>query len=152
MTDDAHLLRQYVETRSEAAFAELVQRHLALVYRSAARQLGEDSHLAADVAQSVFVLLAGKSRSLLAHPSLAAWLHATTHFKVSELLRAERRRRAREAAAHFMHDLMQTEIHPRDWERLRPMIDDVLLELKESDREAVLLRFFEERPFAEIAG
>jgi RNA polymerase sigma factor (sigma-70 family) len=152
MTDDAQLLRQYVDGRSEAAFAELVRRHLALVYHSAVRQLDGDSHLAQDVAQSVFVLLADKSRSLLAHPSLAAWLHAATHFKVAEVRRAERRRRTREAAAHFMQELMQNEVSSGDWERLRPMIDEVLLELNEADREAVLLRFFEERPFAEIAA
>src|SRR5687767_15014606 len=99
MSDDAQLLREYVECRSEAAFAELVQRHLALVYNSAARQLGDEAHLAPDVAQTVFVLLAAKSRALLAHPNLTAWLHTTTHWKVSEVRRAERRRRTREAAA-----------------------------------------------------
>lgn len=152
MTDDAQLLRQYVHHHSEVAFAELVQRHLALVYHSAARQLGEESHLASDVAQGVFILLGAKSRTLLTHPSLAAWLHATTHFKVAELRRTEKRRRAREQVAHFMHELGQDEFSASDLDRLRPMIDEVLLELNESDREAVLLRFFENQPFAVIAA
>ncbi|MES2692353.1 MAG: sigma-70 family RNA polymerase sigma factor, partial [Verrucomicrobiota bacterium] len=154
MTDDAQLLGQYVESRSEPAFAELVQRHLALVYHAAARQLGAEAHLAGDVAQGVFLLLADRARTLTGHPSLAGWLHATTRFKVAEILRTERRRRARETAAHLMHDVTNASAgasNPAEWERLRPVIDEVLLELNASDREAVLLRFFEQRPFAEIA-
>ncbi len=51
MTDDAELLRQYVEARSEGAFAELVQRHLPMVYSAALRQVGGDAELAKNVAQ-----------------------------------------------------------------------------------------------------
>jgi DNA-directed RNA polymerase specialized sigma24 family protein len=94
MSHDAQLLREYVESRSEAAFAALVDLHLPLIYRSALRQVGGDVHGAREVAQSVFVLLAEKSRSLLDHPSLAGWLHKATHFKVSELRRTNDRRRA----------------------------------------------------------
>lgn len=101
MTDDAQLLREYVETGAEASFAELVQRHLALVYHAAARQLGPETPLAGDVAQHVFLVLAEKAPGLVQHTSLAGWLHATTRFKVAEALRAERRRRAREKAAHL---------------------------------------------------
>ena len=58
MADDAELIRRYAEQRSEAAFAELVRRHLGLVYSAALRRLGGDAHGAADVAQVVFVKLA----------------------------------------------------------------------------------------------
>lgn len=37
-----------------------------------------------------------------------------------------------------------------DWEKLRPTLDSAMHELKEADREAVLLRYFENRPFAEV--
>lgn len=149
MIDDSQLLRRHVEDRSEAAFAELVQRHLGLVYHAAARQLGSDAHLAADVTQGVFLLLAQRARGLLGHPSLAGWLHATTRFKVGEALRAERRRRARETAAQLMHELNEADAVA--WERLRPVIDEVLSELDASDREAVLLRYFEQQPYASVA-
>lgn len=151
MTADAQLLRQYVETHSEPAFAELVHRHLALVYHAALRQLGSDRHLAEDVAQSVFVLLAEKSPTLLNHPSLAGWLHTTTHFKLTHAVRAERRRQIRENAALVMSDLTNDSAG-EDWEQIRPILDQVLLELNDRDREAVLLRYFENRPFAEIAA
>lgn len=149
MIDDAQLLRRYAEDRSEAAFAELVQRHLGLVYHAAARQLGSDAHLAADVTQNVFLLLAQRARGLLGHPSLAGWLYATTRRKVAETRRAEERRRARETAAQLMHVVNQTDAV--GWERLRPVIDDTLSELDAADREAVLLRYFEQQPFAKIA-
>lgn len=73
MADDVQLLRQYVETAAESAFSELVNRHLPLVYHAAARQLGTDDHLAADVAQGVFLLLATKARGRVTHASLTGW-------------------------------------------------------------------------------
>jgi RNA polymerase sigma factor (sigma-70 family) len=152
MVDDAQLLRRYVESRSEEAFAELVDRHLGLVYHAAARQLGGDTHAAQDIAQTVFLLLAEKARPLIGHPCLAAWLHATTHFKVTATLRAERRRRAREEAVHTMSEILNDPLSDADWERIRPILDEALLELNERDREAVLLRFFEGQPFAEIGA
>ena len=45
---DAQLLRKYAERRPEAAFAELVRRHIDLVYSAALRMVC-DSHLAQDV-------------------------------------------------------------------------------------------------------
>jgi hypothetical protein len=67
MTDDAQLLRQYVQSGSEDAFAELVQRHLPVVYASALRQTDGDVELAKDICQTVFIDLARKGRSLLGH-------------------------------------------------------------------------------------
>ena len=57
MIEDATLLRRYAEEGSNDAFAELVQRHLNLVYSAALRQTG-DAHKASDVAQSVFAAAA----------------------------------------------------------------------------------------------
>ncbi|MGC4075217.1 MAG: sigma-70 family RNA polymerase sigma factor [Nibricoccus sp.] len=150
MTDDAELLSRYAETRSEPAFAQIVERHLGMVYHAALRQLGGDAHRANDVAQAVFVLLAEKANQLRGHPSLAGWLHTTTRFKVREWMRESARRNRREAEAHAMSEQQQTPSHDEEWAKLRPVIDDVLAELNPDDREAVLLRFFEGKSFAEI--
>ena len=64
MSDDSELLRRYAEARSQDAFAELVQRHLTLVYSTALRQAGGDAHLAQDVTQMVFTDLARKAAAL----------------------------------------------------------------------------------------
>ncbi len=150
MMDDAELLHQYAAEGSEAAFAELVQRHLNLVYRSALRQLGGDAYRAEDVAQLVFTLLARKAAALAHHPSLTGWLYTTTHLTVGDALRAERRRQRREQEAQTMHELISDTGSATDWDRMRPMLDVVMQDLNETDREAILLRFFEERPFGEI--
>ena len=78
MTDDAELLRRYAEDRSEASFAELVRRHVDLVYSAALRQCRGDHHRAQEVTQMVFADLARKASSISRHPVLPAWLHRSS--------------------------------------------------------------------------
>ncbi len=144
--DDSELLRLYATERSEKAFAELVRRHLGLVYHAALRQCGGDSHRAEDVAQTVFTDLARKAKDLSARPVLAGWLYTSARYAAAQAVRTEVRRQTREAEAVVMNE-PETAV---DWEQLRPVIDEALDALGEPDREAVLLRFFEGRPFAEI--
>jgi RNA polymerase sigma factor (sigma-70 family) len=152
MIEDAELLRRFAEDHSEAAFGELVQRHLRLVYFAALRQVGGDAHRANDVAQSVFTDLARKARGLTRHGSLTGWLYTSTHYAAAKAVRAEQRRQAREQEAHRMQDIISPSEPSADWDRLRPVLDDVMLQLNDRDREAVLLRYFEDRPFAEVGA
>ena len=71
---DIDLLREYAEEGEESCFEQIVQRHLGLVYATALRTLGGDSHLAQDVAQIVFARLAHKAKSLLRQRALSGWL------------------------------------------------------------------------------
>ena len=150
MQPDNELLRQYASARSEEAFAELVRRHVNLVYSAALRQVGGDAHLAHDVAQSVFTDLARKAASLCRRESLTGWLYTSAHFAASKMVRAENRRREREE--QFMRDPAHDTAADADWEKLRPILDAAMHGLKETDREAVLLRYFENRPYAEVAA
>ncbi len=152
MSDDAELLRRYADTRDETAFAELVRQHLGLVYHAALRQCGGDAHRAEDVAQMVFADLARKSEKLSRRPVLAGWLYTSTRYAAAQAVRTEARRQAREREVHAMNQLLsENNSEPAsEWERLRPVIDDALHALGERDREAVLLRFFEARGFAEV--
>lgn len=147
--DDQSLLQRYVLERSETAFAELVQRHLGLVYFAALRQTG-DRAAAEDVTQEVFTDLARKARSLHGRATLTGWLYTSTRYAALHARRGEQRRRRRETEAHVMQEVMRTDGRPPDWERLRPLIDDALHVLDTAEREAVLLRFFQNRAFAEI--
>ncbi len=151
MIDDATLLERYARDRSEEAFAELVRRHLTLVYSAALRRTDGDAHLAKDVAQIVFTGLAREAAKLSLHPTLAGWLYAATRNAAIDLLRAERRRREREEKAHIMEEISSSCETTADWEQLRPVLDDVMEELDDQDREAVLLRFFEGQPFTSVA-
>jgi RNA polymerase sigma factor (sigma-70 family) len=146
---DAELLREYVRNGSETAFAELVKRYVDLVYSSARRQLG-DPQLAEEVAQNVFCLLARKARALGSERALAGWLYRATRFTAARARRSERRRRRREQEAAQMNapDLKAEEV----WGHLEPMLEQALDQLGEKDRLAVLLRFFQCKPMAEVGA
>ena len=94
MTPDRELLRQYAETRGEEAFAELVRRHLDLVYSAALRQVNGDAHLAQDVAQTVFTDLARKAEALSRRSVVTGWLYTSAHFAAAKAVRTEQRRHA----------------------------------------------------------
>ena len=149
MVEDAELIRRSTEEQSEVAFAELVQRHVPLVYSAALRRLAGDAHAAADVTQLVFTALARQAPSLGQCRVLPGWLYATTRNVAVDFIRSEHRRRAREQEAHAMHEL-DSASPPPAWEQLRPLLDEVMDQLDRNDREAVLLRFFARRSFSEI--
>jgi RNA polymerase sigma factor (sigma-70 family) len=151
MTDDRELLRRFAEESSQEAFTELVGRHVGLVYHAALRQCGGDAHRAEDVAQSVFAGLACKARRLARHPALVGWLHTSTRHAAAQAVRSEVRRQAREQASA---DLAVTDAaNPAaDWDRLKPVIDEALFALGTQDREAILLRYFEQQSYRAIAA
>jgi RNA polymerase sigma factor (sigma-70 family) len=150
MTSDGELLRRYTETNSEDAFAELARRHLDLVYSAALRQVNGDAHLAQEVAQSVFADLARKAASLVGRQALAGWLYTGAHYAAAKAVRTEQRRHTREQEAHAMQELLHDPGSNPDWETLRPVLDTAMHELNEADREVILLRYFENRPHADI--
>ena len=152
MMDDAELLRRYADSHTEGDFAELVRRHVNLVHSAALRQVNGDAQLAQDVTQLVFTDLARKAGEVARHRVLAGWLFTSTRFAAAKLVRGERRRQAREAEAMIMNEITRDEGEPMDWERVRPVLDETLAELGEADREAILLRFFERRDFAEVGA
>lgn len=152
MTPDSELLRRYAGTKSEEAFAELVQRHVNLVYSAALRQVNGDAYLAQDVAQTVFTDLARKAGSLARREVLTGWLYTSAHFAAAKAVRTEQRRHAREQEAHTMRETIHTPAPEPDWNKLRPVLDEAMHQLKEADREAILLRYFENRQFAEVGA
>ncbi len=151
MSDDASLLRRFVAEHSDDAFRELVSQRIDFVYATALRQVGGDTHLAADVTQIVFADLARKARLLANRPNLLGWLYISTRFAAAKSIRARWRRMHHETTAYTMNEPLNTA--PRvevDWAELRPVLDDVLHDLSAGDREAVLLRYFEGRSLASV--
>ena len=148
MSNDAELLREFVEQASEEAFAELVSRHLNLVFSAALRQVGGDRHLAQDVVQSVFTTFARKARSLPANVLLAGWLYRHTGFAARQAVRTECRRRRREQEAVAMNISDTTE---PAWEQLAPVLDQAIQRLRVVERDALILRYFENRDLRSVA-
>lgn len=147
---DIELLRAFVESSSESAFAELVQRHIDLVYSVALRQLRGDSHLARDATQAVFCELARNARKLRGHQALSGWLYTTTRFVASRISRSESRRAAREQAFAMNTNLESTT--EDGWKEVENLLDDAMQDLSSGDREAVLLRYFRNESFGAIGA
>ncbi len=146
---DQQLLRDYTERRSETAFSELVRRHIDFVY-SAALRMVRDTHLAEDVTQAVFLALAENTRQLTEHPVLSGWLHRTAQNLAANAVRSDVRRRAREQEAATMNELFSTE-PDATWEHIAPHLDSAIGDLSDTDRDAVLLRYFQRKSAHEIA-
>ena len=161
MTPDCELLGRYARTRSEEAFAELVQRHVNLVFSAALRQVNGDAHLAQDVAQTVFTDLACKAQLALA-PRHADRLAIHQRAFCRREGRADGKSPPGPEEKFMREPIPETAPDPGcaggfaearpDREKLRPVLDQAMHELKEPDRDAILLRFFENRQFAEIGA
>jgi RNA polymerase sigma factor (sigma-70 family) len=141
------LLRQYREHGSENAFSELVRRFGDLVYSVAKRRL-EQRAVAEEVAQTVFTRLAKAAPRCSSDGELVAWLHRTTLHVAIDAWRSESRRRARELQAAAMEPASSDE--PQLWAEVAPHLDDGLNQLKDADRQAILLRFFQQKPIREV--
>jgi RNA polymerase sigma factor (sigma-70 family) len=146
--DEMALLREYATGNSEAAFEALVSQRIGFVYSAALRQV-RDPHLAEEVTQAVFIILAQKAGRMSNKTILAGWLFRTTRFAALARMRADAKRRRREQEAN-----MQSELQPTAsdvfWEQMSPLLDEALSTLGETDRQAVLLRFFENKSLAEV--
>jgi len=145
-TDDALLLRRFVESASDEAFAALVARHVNLVYSVALRQCGNPQH-AEEITHVVFVILAKKA-ARVRHQALSSWLFQTTRLTTINFLRSEARRHAREQEAYMQSTL--NESGSETWLKIAPLLDEAVSGLREKDRRAILLRFYEGRNLREV--
>ncbi len=148
MTESQRLLAEYAESGSEASFQELVERYVNLVYSTALRLVGGDTHWAQDVSQTVFLRLSHHARRLARGSSLGGWLHRDTCFVATKSLRRERRRHAREREAASMNCC--DDHSPANLEKVAPLLDEAINQLGNEDRTAILLRFFEQRDFRSV--
>jgi DNA-directed RNA polymerase specialized sigma24 family protein len=88
--DDLTLLREYAAQHSEPAFAALVNRQVNLAYSVALRQV-RDPHLAEEITQAVFIILARKADQLSPHTVLPGWLCGPAHYASAAVSSANRR-------------------------------------------------------------
>lgn len=133
--------------RSEEAFARFVQRYANLVFSVAKRRLGNAS-LAEDVTQSVFVRISQTPPPTTDEASVVSWLHRVTTNAAIDAWRAESRRREREQLASLMH--INTPCHSGGDAELAERLDEALNELRDIDRQAILLRYFRGHTMAEV--
>src|SRR5476649_2203247 len=150
--DDIALLRDYARKNSEPAFATLVSRHVNLVYSVALRSV-RDAHLAGEITQAVFIILARKADSLGDKTILSGWLCRTARYMSANALTMQRRRQQREQEAYMQSTLNEAEpIHEETWNQIAPLLDGAMEKLGQKDHDALVLRFFENKTFAEVGA
>jgi RNA polymerase sigma factor (sigma-70 family) len=149
MNTDQQLLEDYTSRGTDDAFTTLVKRYVDLVYSAALRQV-YDPAMAQDVTQAVFIILSRKGRHLSPNTVIAGWLVRTTRFASLRALRAEYRRRRTEQKAFVMN--LEPEGESPGWEQIAPLLDHAVAKLSDKDRNAVVLRYFENKSFAEVAA
>jgi len=147
--DDHQLLAEFVRNESEAAFAALVTRYVNLVYSTALRFAGNPHH-AEEITQAVFIILARKTGKLSQRIVLSGWLYQTTRLTAANFVKGEIRRQHREQEAYMQSTL--TEPNAAAWQQLAPQLDEAMGRLGETDRNAIVLRFFENKTAQEVGA
>jgi len=142
------LVREYAASQSERAFETLVSRHINLAYSAALRQV-RNPHQAEEITQAVFIILARKAGSLGEKTVLSGWLYRTAQFAATDALKIQRRRQQREQEA--LMDTITGQSDPA-WEQLAPILDEAMAHLRDKDRNALVLRFFENKNLKEVGA
>jgi RNA polymerase sigma factor (sigma-70 family) len=158
MNDDVALLREYARQNSEEAFATLVSRYVNLVYSVALRSV-RDAHLAEEITQAVFIILARKAASLGDKTILSGWLCRTARYASANALTIQRRRQRREQEAYMQSQFEQPNLSSQGetapdetWTRIAPLLEGAMAKLGQKDHDALVLRFFEGRNFREVGA
>jgi RNA polymerase sigma factor (sigma-70 family) len=145
---DWQLLQQYVNEKSESAFTRIVEKHLKLVNGVCYREIGNEQ-VAEDAVQVVFLLLAQKAGSISKGASLAGWLFTASRLVSRNALRHEMRRKKVEAAAALQ---MEYFTPGGAWSQIDPHLNEALAALPDSDKQALLLRYFDGLSVREVAN
>ena len=144
--NDQELLRQFTQGKSQDAFTALVNRYVNLVYSAALRQV-RSPELAKEVSQTVFIELARRAPTLTPGTVVPAWLYKVTRNAAIDVVRRESRRQAREQIAFQMNEINEAST---TWTDIEPLLDEAMQSLADSERTALLLRFFENKSLREV--
>lgn len=157
---DSELLAAFVERKDPAALTAIVERYSVLVYRVALRSLN-DRHLADDVFQATFLVLAQSARRIKDGDLLAAWLHGTARNLARRALTHKQSQRHQLSISTSLTRSQKggemstpAELDPLDQlvrRHEQQLLDEELQNLPESSRAPLVLYYLEEKSQAEIA-
>ncbi len=147
--DDQQLLAEFTGANSETAFAALVERYVNLVYSAAQRFTG-NPQAAEEISQAVFIILARKAAGLRRGVLLSGWLYQTARLTAANYVKHDIRRQRREQEAYMQSTL--NEPNAETWNEIAPLLDEAMGGLGETDRNAIVLRYFENKTSREVAA
>jgi RNA polymerase sigma factor (sigma-70 family) len=132
---DEYLLKKFISSRDEIAFATLVRRHGKMVLNVSRRVVG-NLHDSEDVLQATFLVLAQKARLVANRDALASWLYRVA-YRISLKAKAKNdRRRQMEKQVDLMSHFPSPAPQVRDWEKL---LDEEINHLPEKYRLPIIL-------------
>jgi RNA polymerase sigma factor (sigma-70 family) len=151
---DMDLVNAFVRSRDQAAFAQLVRRHVDMVYAAALRRVRGDRHLAEDVTQATFIILARRASAFDERTLVAGWLHRAAGYAASNALKTEARRQAHEkrAAENAMRCAHESQATDDRWDEVEHLLDGAMDGLSATDRAAVVMRFHQSKSVEETAS
>jgi RNA polymerase sigma factor (sigma-70 family) len=144
---DRQLLEDFARSRSEEAFALLVQRHAAFVLGLCRRVLQHEQD-AEDVFQATFLVLARKADCLRWHDSITNWLHGVAYRLALKARAANLHRQALERHAGEKPPQPAPAV---TWQELQPVLDEELQRLPAKYRMPLLLCYLESKTRDEAA-
>lgn len=141
---ESELLDRYARHGDQEAFGRLVGMHMGWVY-GCARRMVQDPATSEDIAQAVFVLLARKAPRLRRQGDLAPWLFRATRYCALQAIRRRSRRLRHEREAAMLREEITNghAVDAQEWDRVRPVVDDAVAALRNTDRTVILLRYFQ---------
>lgn len=143
--DDAAALARFATVGDPRAFEFLVYRYQSMVIHTCRRVMASQAD-AEDAAQETFLMLARKAGEV--RSNVAAWLHACALCTSIDLARARATRRDAEARAAGS---MPQQDDDRSWNEIKPLLDEAIAALHESDRELIVARFLAGRSQIDLA-
>ena len=145
---DRELLNRFTQNESDQAFALIVERYIHLVHSVALRHTANPHH-ADEITQAVFIILARRAASLDHRTILSGWLYHTARLTAANFLRSEIRRSKREQES-FMQSGPDEPPTPKIWNEVLPLLDGAMSRLGPADRDALVLRYFENRSLSQV--
>jgi RNA polymerase sigma factor (sigma-70 family) len=140
VTADSQLLERFLTRGEEAAFAQLVRRHGAMVLGVCRRLLRQEQDVE-DAFQATFLVLARRAGAIRKAGSLGSWLHGVAR-RVAARARADAARRA----AHEVCRPAEPRADNADevtWREVRAVLDEELARLPERYRAPLVQCYLE---------
>jgi RNA polymerase sigma factor (sigma-70 family) len=132
---DEFLLKKFISSRDEVAFATFVRRHGRMVL-NVARRIVRNPHDSEDVLQATFLVLAQKARLVTNRDALASWLYKVAYRIALKAKSRNDRRRDTEKQGEVMSEFPSRSQEGRDWEKL---LDEEINRLPEKYRLPIIL-------------